>query len=104
MKNNIITINGTPYPCRLTLGAVKTFKEQTGKELADIGADMVLLGTLIYITTSKSCQKERKTLPWQSAEELLEDIELTDMPSMVEELFGKQPDKESETKKNEVRE
>lgn len=104
MKKNIITINGTSYPCRLTLGAIKDFKEQTGKELADIGADMVVLGTLIYITASKSCKKEQKAFPWQSADELLEDIDLADMPSMVEELFGKQPGKDPETKKNEVRE
>lgn len=102
MKKNIITINGVQYPCRLTLGVIKAFKEQTGIELADIGADMVALGTLIHIAAGKSCQKEKRPFPWQSADELLDDIDLIDMPVLVEELFGKQTDTEPEAKKNEI--
>ena len=102
MKKNIITINGVQYPCRLTLGVIKAFKEQTGIELADIGADMVALGTLIHIAARKSCQKEKRSFPWQSADELLDDIDLSDMPVLVEELFGKQTDTEPEAKKNEI--
>lgn len=102
MKKNVITMNGVQYPCRLTLGAIKAFKEQTGKELSDIGADMVALGTLIHIAAGKSCQKEKKPFPWQSADELLDDLDLADMPALVEELFGKQPETEPEAKKNEI--
>lgn len=102
MKKNIITINGVQYPCRLTLGVIKAFKEQTGKELADIGTDMVALGTLIHIAADKSCQKEKKPFPWQSVDELLDDIDLNDMPTLVEELFGKESDTEPEAKKNEI--
>ena len=102
MKKNLITINGVQYPCRLTLGVIKAFKEQTGIELADIGADMVALGTLIHIAAGHSCQKEKWSFQWQSADELLDDIDLSDMPVLVEELFGKQTDTEPEAKKNEI--
>lgn len=99
MKKNVITIGGIEYPCRLTLGVIKTFKEQTGKELADIGTDMVALGTLIHIAASKSGLKEKKPFPWQTADDLMDDIDLVDMPVLVEELFGEQSINESETKK-----
>lgn len=90
------------YPCRLTLGVVKAFKDETGKELTDIGTDMVSLGTLIHIAASKSCQKEKKPFPWQTADELLDDLDLSDMPTLVEQLFGKQADTDPEAKKNET--
>lgn len=102
MKKNVITINGTGYPCRLTLGAIKAFKEQTGQELADMGSDMVALGTLIHIAATKSGQKEKKPFPWQTPDDLLDDIELADMPVLVEELFGKQTEAEPGAKKNEI--
>lgn len=102
MANHVITIGGAKYPCRLTLGVIKAFKDQTGKELADIGTDMVALGILIYIAAGKSCQKEKKPFPWQTADELLDDLDLNDMPTLVEELFGKQADVEPEAKKNEI--
>ena len=63
---------------------------------------MVALGTLIHIAAGKSCQKEKRSFPWQSADELLDDIDLSDMPVLVEELFGKQTDTEPEAKKNEI--
>ncbi|MCD8271048.1 MAG: hypothetical protein LUD46_23290 [Parabacteroides sp.] len=103
MKKNVITIGGTEYPCRLTLGVIKAFKEQTGKELADIGTDMVALGTLIHIAATKSGQKEKKPFPWQTADELLDDIDLADMPTLVEELFGEQSTIDSDAKKRKSR-
>lgn len=101
MANNQITIGGATYPCRLTLGAIKAFKEQTGKELTDIGTDMVALGTLIFISAGKSCQKEHRPFPWQTADELLDDLDLNEMPALVEQLFGKQPEAPDGAKKNE---
>lgn len=102
MRQNVITIGGVEYPCRLTLGVIKAFKEQTGIELADIGTDMVAIGTLLYIAAGKSCQKEKRPFPWQSADELLDDLSLDEMPRLIEQLFGKQPDNGPEAKKNEV--
>lgn len=100
MRQNIITIGGATYPCRLTLGVIKAFKEQTGKELADIGTDMLSLGTLIHIAAAKSCRKENQSFPWHTADDLLDDLDLADMPALVEELFGKQTDTAPEAKKN----
>lgn len=103
MAQHTITIGGVKYPCRLTLGVIKAFKEQTGKELSDIGTDMVALGTLIHIAAGKSCQKEKKPFPWQTTDELLDDLDLAHMPALVEELFGQQQaDASQEAKKNEV--
>lgn len=102
MKKNVITLGGVEYPCRLTLGAIKAFKEQTGKELTDIGNDMVALGTLIYIAATKSGLKEKKPFPWQTPDDLMDDITLQDMPALVEQLFGTQTADDTDAKKKEI--
>lgn len=102
MKKNVITLGGVEYPCRLTLGAIKAFKEQTGMELTDIGNDMVALGTLIHIAASKSGLKEKMPFPWQTPDELMDDIALEDMPALVEQLFGTQTADAPDAKKKEI--
>ena len=37
MKKIEITINGKAYPCRQTMGAMLRFKQETGKEVTELG-------------------------------------------------------------------
>ena len=60
-----IKINGTQYPCRLTMGALLAFKRQTGqdissfKEEVDIEKMLILLGCCI----ESACRADGLALP-----------------------------------------
>lgn len=41
MKNVEVNINGNAYPCRLTMGAMLLFKQQTGREATTISNDAI---------------------------------------------------------------
>lgn len=103
MKKNTVVINGVEYSCRLTLGVIKEFKDKTGREITEIGSNITDIGTLVYLSVSKSCKAARVVIPWQNEEELLDDLELSDLPAMTAALFGEQTE-EQEAKKNEISE
>lgn len=57
-----ISILGKEYPCRLTMGALKRFKDRTGKELSDIASgEIMLMGLLAYCCTESACSVEGVT-------------------------------------------
>ena len=41
MRNVEVNINGTAYPCRITMGAMLLFKQQTGREATTISNDAI---------------------------------------------------------------
>ena len=43
-----ITINGTTYPCRLTVGVLKRYKDQTGREMEDV-KDIFSISELLFL-------------------------------------------------------
>ena len=53
-----IEINGKSYPCRMTMGALRRFKNETGKEINDIGTDISLVGTLMWACVSSACKAD----------------------------------------------
>lgn len=45
---NTIEINGKQYPCHMTMGAMVRFKNDTGKDVSEMGNDTVSATRLIY--------------------------------------------------------
>lgn len=82
-----VTIGGQEYPCVLTIGVLKKFKDKTGKELQDM-KDVFSICTLLFMAAAASCQKEKLTFPWDSAEALMDDIELSEIETITNQLFG----------------
>ena len=51
-----IIINDKEYPCQMTMGAVRRFKNETGKEVSEIGgSDVSDLVTLIWCCVVSAC-------------------------------------------------
>lgn len=92
-----VRIQGNEYPCALTIGVLKRFKDETGKELDDI-KDMFSICTLVFMAATASCKKEKKVFPWDSAEELMDDVELSEIETITGDLFGIS-DKQTDEKK-----
>lgn len=63
MKKLEITINGTSYPCKMTLGAMLRFKELTGKEVSEISqTEVSAMATLLYCCAASGASSEGKSL------------------------------------------
>lgn len=82
-----VRINGNEYPCALTIGVLKRFKDETGKELDEV-KDVFSICTLLFMAALASCKKEKATFPWDSAEALMDDIELSEIENITGGLFG----------------
>lgn len=82
-----VTINGKEYPCTLTIGVLKKFKDETGKEIDEV-KDVFSVCTLLFMAAVTACKKEKTTFPWDSAEALMDDIELSEIESITAGLFG----------------
>lgn len=51
-----VTINGTAYPCRPTMGAALRFKKETGKEITEInGGSLSDVCTYLYCCVVSAC-------------------------------------------------
>ena len=83
----MVTINGKSYIVRLTVGALKRFKEQTGLELDQVNSVEKIICLLFFCL---STEVPSDTLPWKSADELMEDVELAGIPAISNALFGDQ--------------
>lgn len=60
MKKVEVTINGTTYPCRFTMGAMLLFKQQTGREATVITADALSdIIVLIWCCIKSASRHER---------------------------------------------
>ena len=60
MKKLEITINGTSYPCKMTLGAMLRFKELTGKEVSEISqTEVSAMATLLYCCGFSRAEKAK---------------------------------------------
>ena len=60
MKRVEITIDGQAYPCRMTMGAMLLFKQQTGREATSITTDAISdLVTIIWCCIKSASRHER---------------------------------------------
>lgn len=61
MKNTEIEINGEKYPCRLTMGAMLRFKEETGKEVPEMDQNSLTEAcTLMYFCAVSACKADKR--------------------------------------------
>lgn len=51
-----IIVDGKAYPCRLTMGAMLRFKEETGKEINEIGTSVSLTCAFLYCCVVSACK------------------------------------------------
>jgi len=59
MKRLVIVIGGKEYPCRLTLGAMRRFKRETGKDVSKLQNDDIDgLITLMWCCTLSACNAD----------------------------------------------
>lgn len=92
-----IRINGIEYPCRLTVGVLKRYKEQSGKDLTDTN-DLFSICGLLFLAVTEACRKSGRSFPYGNAEEMMDDIELADIEGVVSGLFGTPTEENSEKK------
>lgn len=60
MKKIEIKIDGKEYPCRQTMGAMLRFKQETGKEVTEIGGQLVGYMCLPLLLCSVGLQKRQR--------------------------------------------
>lgn len=61
MKRIEIIINGEPYPCSPTMGAMVRFKEETGKEVHEADGGFSDQCLWLWCCIVSACRHERKT-------------------------------------------
>lgn len=56
MNKKVIVIGGKEYPCRITMGAMVRFKNQTGHDISKIdGTDLGEIATFMWCCVKSSC-------------------------------------------------
>lgn len=53
-----IRIDGKAYPCRQTMGAMLRFKQETGKEVTELGDSLSDMCAYLYCCTVSACKKD----------------------------------------------
>lgn len=60
MKNITIVIDGKEYPARETMGALKRFRDETGREATQIKPDSISdLATYLYCCVASACHHDK---------------------------------------------
>jgi len=70
-----ITIAGKTYPVRLTMGAIREFKNQTGKEVDQV-TGISDMGELLYACAVSTCRSQGKEMPL-TIEQFTDDLDVT---------------------------
>lgn len=58
-----ITIAGQTYPCRMTMGAFRRFKQLTGHDVSQIKNELDDIATLLYAATASACHADGVDFP-----------------------------------------
>lgn len=58
MKKIEIKIDGKEYPCRQTMGAMLRFKQETGKEVKEIGGNLSDICAYLFCCVASACKKD----------------------------------------------
>ena len=58
MKKIEIKIGGKGYPCRQTMGAMLRFKQETGKEVTEIGGNLSDICAYLFCCVASACKKD----------------------------------------------
>ena len=51
-------IDGKEYPCRQTMGAMLRFKQETGKEVTEIGGNLSDICAYLFCCVASACKKD----------------------------------------------
>lgn len=54
-----ITVNGQNYPCRMTMGAMLRFKQETGRDVSQTDSSTSDLITLLWCCIVSACAADR---------------------------------------------
>lgn len=93
-----ITINGTAYPFRLTIGAMVDYKRMTGEDFSQFrGDDMEKLGIIIYCAIRSACRADGVPFPQLNGDELLDHIDMQQAADLLG-MDGKQEGGDGEKK------
>lgn len=58
MRQLTIEIEGKKYPCRQTMGAMLRFKQETGKDVSEIGNGFSDLCAYLYCCVASACKHD----------------------------------------------
>ncbi|HBK29044.1 MAG TPA: hypothetical protein DDZ04_04365 [Parabacteroides sp.] len=79
-----LTIQGTKYPFRLTIGAMVAYKRETGEDFSKFsGEDMEKLGVIIYHGTKSACKADGIDFPFKSADEIIDYVDMQEAAALL---------------------
>lgn len=79
-----ITIQGKPYPFRLTIGAMVQYKGLTDEDFSQFkGDDMLKLGTIIFCGLESACRAEGVPFPFEDAYTLMDYIDVQEAAALL---------------------
>lgn len=55
---NKIEISGKQYPCRITMGALRRYKQIEGEDISQMGNDTTKVGTLLFCAVQSACKAD----------------------------------------------
>lgn len=102
MKKGYIQIAGKEYPCRLTMGAMVRFKEQTGIDLPTMKQDEMdfsRLMMLMYCCLVSACRVDAMEHPFDEMIDMADQITPEDMVEWQQANLMAQTDPEDSKKK-----
>jgi len=104
MSRKVITLAGKEYPCRLTIGAMVAYKNETGEDFTRFnGENVERLGQIVFFACRSACHADGTEFPFKQADEILDflDIEqVTDVLGMNTAGMADGQDGASAAKKN----
>jgi hypothetical protein len=88
MKTGKVKIGGKEYPCQLTIGAMKEFRNITGKEVdvidkAPDSEKVDLVMALAYSCIKSVSRREGIELPFGSPDEMSDYIAVNELPDLI---------------------
>ena len=98
MKKITVTIDGKAYPCRQTMGAMLRFKQETGKEVTEIGSSLSDLCIFLWCCVVSACKADGVEFN-ASMMDFADSISTDDMTAWADTLNGVGGDEGEEPKK-----
>lgn len=77
-----VTIDGKEYPIKMTMGAMLRFKQETGKEVSEIGDSLTDNATLIWCCIKSACAHDKVKFDI-SLMDFADSIEVSDVQNIV---------------------
>lgn len=90
-KKKTIEIRGKEYPARMTMGALRRYRQKTGEEVAQMGNDPSKMGTLMYCCTASACNADGIELPYDE-ETFLDLVDVGQAETFAESISDGQDD------------